>query len=238
MNDRIGNILVVDDDRELGRMLCAFLDRNGFRASLVGDSQAMDRALKAQQVNLVVLDLMLPGEDGLSICRRLRGSSPVPIIMLTALGEEVDRVVGLEVGADDYLAKPFGARELLARIRAVLRRSELVARAERSADQLTFAGWRLARAARQLQNPAGARVTLTSAEFDLLAAFCEQPNRVLSRERLLDLTHGRVATPFDRSIDILVSRLRRKMEADPGQPELIVTVRAEGYLFTPVVARA
>lgn len=238
MDDSAGNILVVDDDGELGRMLCGFLERNGFQARLVGDGQAADRALQCTPADLIVLDLMLPGEGGLSICRRLRAGSSVPIIMLTALGEEVDRVVGLEVGADDYLAKPFGTRELLARIRAVLRRSRLAAEAERPATQLTFAGWQLARAARRLLNPAGARVTLTSAEFDLLVAFCEQPNRVLSRDRLLDLTHGQAATPFDRSIDILVSRLRRKIEADPSQPELIVTVRAEGYLFTPHVQHA
>jgi two-component system OmpR family response regulator len=179
---------------------------------------------------------MLPGEDGLSICRRLRAASTVPILMLSALGTETDRVVGLEMGADDYLPKPFSTRELLARVRAVLRRGHLVAdESSRETDGFWFDGWKLDLATRQLTSPDGLRLPLTSGEFNLLAVFCRHARKVLSRDQLLDLVHGRAANLFDRSIDIQVSRLRRKIESDPKDPLLIKTVRFGGYMFTPGV---
>jgi two-component system OmpR family response regulator len=197
----------------------------------------MERRLADHRIDLMVLDVMLPGEDGLSLCRKIRASSNLPIIMLTARGEDVDRILGLEMGADDYLAKPFNPRELLARIKSVLRRQaiSMVASASAGATALSFLGWRLDSRLRELRNPAGAHVAMTSAEFDLLQAFCERPGRVLSRDSLLDLTHGRNAGSFERSIDVLVSRVRRKIEPDPQEATLIKTVRSGGYIFTPQV---
>ena len=186
--------------------------------------------------DLIVLDLMLPGEDGLSICRRLRAATRIPIVMLTAVAEDTDRIIGLEIGADDYLTKPFNPRELLARIRAVLRRAEAPL-PHPEGSTLVFAGWRLDPARRELRDPDGVLVELTAGGFDLLAAFVARPRRVLSRDRLLDLTKGRDAQPFDRSIDVQVSRLRRKIEADPKKPEVIKTVRSGGYIFTLPVER-
>jgi two-component system OmpR family response regulator len=196
----------------------------------------MDRALATARIDLIVLDIMLPGEDGLSICRRLRTTSSTPIIMLTAAGDPVARVVGLEMGADDYIAKPFDPHELLARIRAVLRRaSALPEGPEAPARTLRFADWRIDSAARDLRNPEGARVILTSAEFDLLLAFCRHARRTLTRDQLLDLSQGRGTVAVNRSVDILVSRIRRKIERDPRDPTFIKTVRAGGYVFTPQV---
>jgi len=234
------HILVVDDDREISRLVARFLGSNGCRVSVAGSGREMDRMLDASRLDLIVLDLMLPGEDGLSICRRLRLGSQVPIIMLTAKGEDVDRIIGLEMGADDYLSKPFNPRELLARIKAVLRRAPRSTATPTAADArvLTFLGWRIDRGLRNLESPDGTRVVVTGAEFDLLQAFCEWPGRVLSREQLLDLTQGRSAGSFERSIDVLVSRLRRKLECAPHHPEIIKTVRSGGYLFTPMVAPA
>jgi two-component system, OmpR family, response regulator len=233
------HILVVDDDREISRLAARFLGAHGCRVSVAGSGREMDRALEANRLDLIVLDLMLPGEDGLSICRRLRLSSHVPIIMLTAKGEDVDRIIGLEMGADDYLTKPFNPRELLARIKAVLRRARsAIAASATDARVLTFLGWRIDRALRNVESPDGARVVVTGAEFDLLQAFCEWPGRILSRDQLLDLTQGRSAGSFERSIDVLVSRLRRKLESDPHNPEIIKTVRSGGYLFTPAVIAA
>ena len=231
------HILVVEDDRQISRLVARYLGENHCRVSVAGDGREMDRLLGFSRVDLVVLDLMLPGEDGLSLCRRLRAGSHVPIIMLTAKGEDLDRIVGLEMGADDYLAKPFNPRELLARIRAVLRRAALAAETPsgRGARVLSFLGWRLDCVLRELTSPQGARVAITRAEFDLLQVLCERPGRVLSRDQLLDLTQGRSLAPFERSIDILVSRLRRKIESDPHHPEVIKTVRSSGYLFTPAV---
>jgi two-component system, OmpR family, response regulator len=185
----------------------------------------------------LILDIMLPKEDGLSICRRIRATSNLPIIMLTARGSEVERVVGLEMGADDSLAKPFSTLELLARIRAVLRRARAMSHSiqdERRAV-LTFAGWVLDLGSRRLMSPEGTRVPLTAGEFELLVAFCEHPGMLLSREQLLDLTRGRSSSLFDRSIDILVSRLRRKIAPNAEDPALIQTVRTAGYIFTPDV---
>jgi len=180
---------------------------------------------------------MLPGEDGLSLCRRLRTTSTVPVLMLTAKAEEIDRIVGLEIGADDYLGKPFNPRELLARIRAILRRGS-GAEDETGVRRLHFLDWTLDVSLRQLVSPEGARIAVTGAEFDLLHALCLRPGRVLSRDQLLDLTQGRAAGPFERSIDVLISRIRQKIERDPRSPEIIRTIRSGGYLFTPEVTRA
>jgi two-component system OmpR family response regulator len=193
----------------------------------------MMQVLANSRVDLVILDLMLPGEDGLVLCRRLRETSTLPVIMLTAMGDEVDRIIGLEMGADDYLVKAANPRELLARVRAVLRRSSspgLHATAEHK-HVLEFAGWRLDVTHRQLFSAKNALVPLRAGEFDLLLAFAERPRRVLSRDQLLDLSRGRLASPFDRSIDVQVSRLRRKIEPDPKAPTLIKTVRSGGYIL-------
>ncbi|MEO5338341.1 MAG: response regulator [Magnetospirillum sp. WYHS-4] len=236
---RSPHVLVVDDDREIRDLLARFLARHGFRIAMAADGREMRKALDGQAIDLVVLDLMLPGEDGLSLCRWLRGRSDIPVIMLTAMGEETDRIVGLEVGADDYLPKPFNPRELLARLKAVLRRSGPGRLAAAPADPArrvaAFAGWSLDMEARDLLSPDGLRVDLSGGEFELLAAFVTHPKRVLTRDQLLDLARGREASPFDRAIDVQVSRLRRKIEADPRSPALIKTVRNGGYLFTPEV---
>jgi two-component system, OmpR family, response regulator len=199
------HILVVEDDAEISRLVTRYLRANDCRVSAIGDARDVDRLLEDSRIDLIVLDLMLPGEDGLSLCRRLRAArSPVPVIMLTAKDEEVDRIVGLEMGADDYLTKPFSAHELLARIRAVLRRTAMPAAgsAVGSGRVFEFAGWRLDVARRQLHSPAKALVDLRAAEFDLLLALVERPQHVLTRDQLLDLARGRAATSFDRSIDV------------------------------------
>lgn len=231
------NILVVEDDRETRTLIAKYLRTNSCNVSTAADGREMDKAMADHRVDLLILDVMLPGEDGLTLCRRVRAQSQVPIIMLTARGEDVDRILGLEMGADDYLPKPFNPRELLARINAVLRRqaSALNASSVPNATALSFAGWQIDFRLRELRNPAGARVAMTSAEFDLLRTFCERPGRVLSRDSLLDLTQGRSAGSFERSIDVLVSRIRRKIEADPQDATLIKTVRSGGYMFTPEV---
>ena len=229
---RSAHILVVDDDREIRTMVGRALTQNGFRVSAAGDGLSMMQALSAARVDLVVLDLMLPGEDGLSLCRKLRGESDIPILMLTAMGEEADRVAGLETGADDYLTKPFSTRELLARIRAILRRAaSLPQQAGSRPIGYAFAGWALDVRRRELRSPERALVALSSGELDLLIAFVEHPQRILSREQLLDIACRRSAVLFDRAIDVQVSRLRRKMESDPANPAFIKTVRNEGYLF-------
>ena len=233
------HILVVEDDREISALVARYLRANECRVSLAGDGREMDRLLADARVDLIVLDLMLPGEDGLSLCRRLRAGSQVPILMLTAKSEEIDRIVGLEIGADDYLAKPFNPRELLARIRAILRRGGAAERQEdEGVRRLHFSGWTLDMALRQVSSPQGARIAITGAEFDLLHALCLRPGRVLSRDQLLDLTQGRAAGPFERSIDVLVSRIRQKIEQDPRNPEIIRTIRSGGYLFVPEITRS
>src|ERR1700760_3640384 len=231
------HILVVEDDRETRSLIAKYLRSNSCNVTTANDGREMTRAMTDHRVDLVVLDVMLPGEDGLSLCRKIRNDSHVPIIMLTARGEDVDRILGLEMGADDYLAKPFNPRELLARINAVLRRQAAAqtASAVIGATALTFLGWRIDFRLRELRNPAGARVAVTSAEFDLLRTFCERPGRVLSRDSLLDLTQGRSSGSFERSIDVLVSRIRRKIEPDPQDATMIKTVRSGGYMFTPAV---
>lgn len=238
MNEPSPHILIVDDDREIRDLTARFLRKHGFRASTAANGREMDSQLAGGRFDLIVLDLMMPGEDGLSICRRLRSRGPIPIVMLTALGEETDRIVGLEMGADDYLPKPFNPRELLARVKAVLRRSDAAAPETPAGRKLAFSGFTLDLAARELRDREGSPVALTAGEFNLLAAFAERPRRVLNRDQLLDLTHGREASPFDRSIDVQLSRLRRKIEADPGAPALIKTVRGGGYVLAAEVSAA
>lgn len=229
-------VLVVDDDPALRELLSDYLTANGMVVDAVGDGVAMRGALAAGMPAAIVLDLMLPGEDGLSLARELRTHSDVPILMLSARGEEIDRVIGLEVGADDYLAKPFGPRELLARLRALLRRSRAVAAAPNTPDTPSplprFGPFQLDLAAHRLLRD-GVDVRLTGAEFDLLRAFVESPNRVLSRDYLVGQLKGYDRDPFDRSIDIRVTRLRRKIEDDPAAPVFVRTIRGEGYLFNP-----
>lgn len=230
------HVLLVEDDPELSRLLIDILSDSGFRASAARSAWEMDGLLSRDQVDLVVLDLMLPGENGLSICRRLRASSDMPIIMVTARGEDVDRIIGLEIGADDYLPKPFNSRELIARIRALLRRARSgMDSAWERARSLTFDGWTIDPATRRFYDPDGVRVALTSVEFDLLFAFCRNPGRILSRDQLIESVHGGRAGQIDRSIDVHVSRIRQKVEANPRDPTLIKTVRLGGYIFTPDV---
>jgi two-component system OmpR family response regulator len=239
--DPSDHILIVDDDREIRDLLSRFLMKHGYRVSTAADGRDMRRIMADARIDLIVLDVMLPGETGLTLCGQIRAGSKVPIIMLTAVAEETDRIIGLELGADDYLAKPFNPRELLARIRAVLRRAdarEPIAAIDHDKNPLlSFAGWTLDLATRQLLNPHGEPVELSTGEYDLLVAFVERPQRVLSRDRLLDLAKGRAAVAFDRSIDVQVGRLRRKIELDASAPQLITTVRGGGYMFTPPVSR-
>nr|WP_097278962.1 response regulator [Caenispirillum bisanense] len=241
------HLLVVDDDREIRDLLGRFLVRHGFRVTTAADGVEMRARMAEDRPDLVVLDLMLPGDDGLTLCRTLRAEGDrTPIVMLTAMGEDVDRIVGLEMGADDYLPKPFNPRELVARVKAVLRRAAPpdVAPAPDTAPDAPgepsyrFAGLVLDPATRTCTAADGTELDLSAGEYDMLLAFVEHPRRVLSRDQLLDLARGRQAIAFDRSVDIQVSRLRRKIEPDPKQPSLIKTVRGGGYLFTPEVERA
>jgi DNA-binding response OmpR family regulator len=227
-------IVLVEDDEDIRRLVRNLLAREGFTVEAVDTSGALDQILARKQPDLVILDLMLPGEDGLSICRRLRSRASVPILMLTAKSDPVDRVVGLEMGADDYVAKPFDPRELLARVRALLRRSRSHIEPERN-RRYAFEGLVIDLDARTLATEAGEPISLTSAEFELLACFVVRPRRVLSREQLLDWTRGRDADPFDRTIDMTISRLRKKVEARAPGLNLITTVRNNGYLFVPLV---
>lgn len=231
-------ILVVDDDPEIRRLVSEFLSREGFEVEGASDGAEMDAVLARRRPDLIVLDLMMPGEDGLSICRRLRGAGGPAILMLTAKSDEIDRVVGLEMGADDYLPKPFGPRELLARIRAVLRRISDTPQGAPPSRRYGFERFVIDLDARQLVYDNAAAITLTSGEFDLLACFVERPRRVLSRDQILDRLRGRGAEPFDRTVDMLVSRLRRKLGEASPDIEYISTVRNGGYLFTPVVRPA
>ena len=230
------HILIVEDDKDIGLLVAKYLKANEMRVSIAENGRAMDRIVADTRISLIVLDRMLPGEDGLSICRRLRATSDIPIIILTAQADEVERIVGLEMGADDYLGKPFSPRELLARIRAVLRRrDDAHSTAASPKRSYKFAGWSLDGTMRRLYDPGGARVELTGAEFEVLLVFCERPGRTLSRDQIIDLTQGREAAPSERSVDILISRLRRKLERDPKDPELLQTIRSSGYLFSPEV---
>ena len=240
LGDDVNNnvsILMVEDDDEIGELISRYLKSNQMDVTIASDGGAMDAALAERAFDLLILDLNLPGEDGLSICRRLRAQKSLPIVMVTARGEDVDKIVGLEMGADDYLAKPFNPRELLARIRSVLRRAGAADAPTAQRQTYRFSGWSLDILAREVSAPNGSKMAMTGAEFDLLHAFCEHPNRVLTRDQLINLTHGPTAGPFERSIDTLISRLRQKMETDPKSPKLIQTVRSEGYIFSTQVSR-
>ncbi|GAC1339584.1 MAG: response regulator [Acetobacteraceae bacterium] len=236
--DATPHILLVDDDREIRDLLARFLEKHGLRVSAVRDARDARRAWPAAHFHLVILDLMLSGESGLDLARWLRSISDIPIVMLTAMGEETDRIIGLELGADDYVPKPFNPRELLARVRAVLRRTtDRGVRTEQAPTAYRFAGWRLEPARRRLLDPDRVEVPLTGGEYDLLIAMVERANKVLTREMLLDLLRGRQAGPFDRAIDVAVSRLRRKLERDGRDPQLIKTVRGGGYVLAALVER-
>lgn len=225
------HIMVVDDSPEIRNAVGKYLEKNGMRVTKAGDAVEMDKKLSTGRYDLIVLDVMMPGEDGLSVCRRLSSEGKLPILMLTALGEEMDRIVGLEVGADDYLPKPFNPRELLARIKAILRRSKLPEQhaGKLTGRQVSFSNWVLDTDSRMLKSQDGVEETLTSSEFKLLTVLLERPRIVLSRDQLLDLTAGRSPTVFDRTIDNQISRLRRKIEKNSAQPRIITTVRSGGY---------
>ena len=226
------HLLVVDDDREIRELLLMYFGQQGFDVAAVEDGHAMDAWLARHSTDLVILDLMLPGEDGLSLARRLRNDYKLPIVMISARGEEVDRIVGLEVGADDYLPKPFNPRELLARVRAVLRRSALASEPGKKVDTYEFGPYFLDTNEHVLSR-GGEAIELSRAEFELLQVFVQRPNRVLSRDSIIDFLSGQERHPFDRSVDVRVARLRHKIEDDPARPQYIRTVWGVGYQFTP-----
>jgi two-component system OmpR family response regulator len=234
------HILIVDDDRGIRELLAAYLEKNGMSVTLAANGRQLRAALEQREPDLIVLDLMLPGEDGLTLCRELRAGRhhTVPVLMLTARDEEADRILGLEMGADDYLSKPFATRELLARIRAVLRRARMVPRnmqLTEAARLLAFGDWRLDTTERHLLDADGTMVALSGAEYRLLRVFLDHPQRVLTRDQLLTLTQGRNADQFDRSIDLLVSRLRQRLRDTAREPRYIKTLRSEGYVFSSAV---
>jgi two-component system OmpR family response regulator len=233
--DPTARVLVVEDDIETAAILAEVLNENGFQATSSGSATEMDRIMRGQSFDLIILDAMLPGEDGFSICRRLRVGSSTPIIMLTALGKHVDRIVGIELGADDYITKPFDSRELIARIRGLLRRASYGSDHRERRETMEFVGWRIDPVSRQLRDLNNVRVSMTTAEFDVLLAFCRNPGRVLTRDQLLSLTHAGLAGPVERSVDVHVSRVRQKIEPNVREPTLIKTVRLGGYIFTPEV---
>lgn len=231
------HILIVDDDPQIGELLSEYLEKHNYRVAVARNGDEMMRQFKRGAIDLVVLDIMLPGDDGITLCRQLRETSEVPIIMLSAAGEEADRVVGLEVGADDYLSKPFSPRELLARIKALVRRTSGNLAQKRKSSRLAslpniyFGDWTLDQNRRRLIAADGVAVLLSTSEYELLVAFLEHPRRTLNRDQLLDLTRGREAGPYDRSIDVQVARLRKKIEKDPKNPTIILTMRGDGYQF-------
>ena len=235
------HILVVDDDREIRELLASYLEKNGMRATVAANGREMRKMLEQYSFDLIVLDLMMPGEDGLTLCRELRAGKwkSVPILMLTALSEETDRIVGLEMGADDYLTKPFATRELLARIKSVLRRTRMLPpnmQVEEAAQFISFGDWRLDTTGRHLLDPQDTLIALSGAEYRLLRVFLDHPQRVLTRDQLLNLTQGRDADAFDRSIDLLISRLRQRLGDDARDPRYIKTLRSEGYVFSVSVS--
>ncbi|MET3136140.1 two-component system OmpR family response regulator [Undibacterium sp. GrIS 1.2] len=232
--DTPSKILIVDDDRDIRSLLADYLDGHGYSTLMAADGNAMWAALDSNQVDLVVLDLNLPGDDGLTLCRNLRAKSMMPVIMLTARSEPLDRILGLEMGADDYLPKPFEPRELLARIRSVLRRTQSMTLGSNGeqVQRLKFSDWTLDLTARHLVSPEGMVIALSGAEFRMLNIFLDHPNRILNRDQLLNMTHGRDADPFDRSIDIQISRLRQKLREDARSPQIIKTVRNGGYVLS------
>jgi two-component system OmpR family response regulator len=234
------HILVVDDDREIRQMVADYLRKNGLRASEAADGREMRAVLDTHAIDLIVMDVMMPGEDGLTLTRNLRAGKhrAIPVVMLTAREDQTDRIIGLEMGADDYVTKPFAARELLARIKAVIRRTRMLPpnlQVTEAAQMLAFGRWRLDTTARHLLDPEGTVVALSGAEFRLLRVFLDHPNRVLNRDQLLNLTQGRDAELFDRSIDLLVSRLRQRLQDDAREQSYIKTVRSEGYVFSATV---
>ncbi|WP_248323720.1 MULTISPECIES: response regulator [unclassified Caballeronia] len=234
------HVLIVDDDRGIRELLATYLEKNGMRVSLAANGRQMRAVLEQGAPDLIVLDLMLPGEDGLVLCRELRAGKfrSVPVLMLTARNEEADRILGLEMGADDYLPKPFAVRELLARMRSVLRRTRMLPpgmQVTETAPVLAFGDWRLDTTARHLVDADGTMVALSGAEYRLLRVFLDHPQRVLTRDQLLNLTQGRQADPFDRSIDLLVSRLRQRLKDEAREPRYIKTLRSEGYVFSAAV---
>jgi len=234
------HILIVDDDRGIRELIATYLEKNGMRVSLAANGRQMRTVLEQGAPDLIVLDLMMPGEDGLVLCRELRAGKfrAVPVLMLTARGEETDRIIGLEMGADDYLAKPFAVRELLARIRSVLRRARMLPpgmQVTETSSMIGFGDWRLDTVARHLLDVEGTMVALSGAEYRLLRVFLDHPQRVLTRDQLLNLTQGRQADAFDRSIDLLVSRLRQRLQDTAREPRYIKTLRSEGYVFSAAV---
>lgn len=230
------HILVIEDDGQISKLVADLLKSHGWKVSVAGNGREADAILSCSMIDLILLDIMLPGEDGLSICARIRAMSTIPILILSAKGEDVDRVVGLEVGADDYLPKPFNPRELEARVKAILRRSRMAIRTSQlKATRLRFCGWQLDIRRRELRDAEGVQIHLTPAEFDLLRVFCERPGMTLSREQLIELSQGHNSVSTDRSIDILVSRLRRKLETGEQPVKLIHTVRSGGYEFVGIV---
>lgn len=233
MKNQLDHIVILDDDPEICNLLREYLEKNGLRATTVNNGKALWRMLDQKHIDLIVLDLMLPGEDGLELCRNLRARLNIPILILSALGEETDRIIGLEMGADDYLAKPFNPRELLARIKVILRRSRtLPGRNEtETVSQLVFANWTLDLTTRHLISPEKVVIPLSSGEFRLLRVFLEHSKRVLTRDQLLELSQGREAQAFDRSIDVLVGRLRRHLGENARQPCIIQTARGAGYIL-------
>jgi two-component system OmpR family response regulator len=230
-------IAVVEDDREIRVMVADLLKREGFEVLVCGCVAEFDHLVGRQRIDLAILDIMMPGEDGLSLCRRLRARGDIPVLMVTARGDDIDRIVGLEIGADDYLPKPFNPRELIARARAILRRTRASQRvvAVEPGERYSFSGWTIDVGARSVVDGQGAMLELTGGEFDLLLCLVTHPQRVLNRDQLLDWTRGRSAGAFDRAIDVQLSRLRRKLETRVGGEALIKTVRGSGYQFTPVV---
>ena len=230
------HILLVDDDPDLAELLGEYLHQQGYEVATAADGKAMRARCEARMPDLIILDLMLPGEDGLTLCRGLRTHSQVPIIMLTARGDDIDRIIGLEMGADDYLPKPFNPRELLARIKSILRRAQNENMASK-ARKLSFAGRTVDVGARHLIGIDGVVVPLTGAEFTLLCLLADHPNQVLSRDQLLDGLAGREASPFDRTVDVLISRIRRRLGDDARDPALIKTVRNGGYMLAAQVER-
>ncbi|HKB53141.1 MAG TPA: response regulator [Ramlibacter sp.] len=232
--ERSDHILIVDDDAEIRTLLGRYLEKNGLRATTVADGRAMWQALDRGSFDLIVLDVILPGDDGLTLCRLLRAKSDIPIIMLTARGEETDRIVGLELGADDYVPKPFSARELMARIKVILRRVRSLPRNLQPEEErsIRFGGWALDTVQRHLVSPDGVVAPIGGAEYRLLRIFVAHPNRVLSRDQLMEMTQGREADALDRSIDVQVSRLRRRLGDGTGDAAMIRTVRGEGYVLS------
>jgi len=236
--EQVTQVLIVDDDDDIRALLSEFLERNHLSSFQAANGEAMRVIMNSQRIDLVVLDLNLPGEDGLSLCRQLRANSNIPVIMLTAKSDPIDRIIGLETGADDYVCKPFEPLELLSRIRSVLRRPQHLGNTSTQTSEVIrmhFSGWILDLTARHLVDPQGVIISLSGAEFRLLKMFLDRPNRILNRDQIMDQMHGRDASAFDRSIDLQVSRLRQKIELDQKSPTIIKTVRNEGYILTTTV---